>query len=270
MLGGKCIVDYVELVEKESQLGLANYLIITAMKNFDTTVIVLTGTIIPNTTNQLQHRDPLVRKSEYLTAIKFYSQFAPVYFLENSTYSLLEDTDFQHLSNTCIKKIPVSTSPEKGRGFQEFEMIDYWLNTEFAVPAKFLKITGRYIYENIQDILTECHNNSTASLLINQYRLSGFTESAIFYVTTAYYQQQIAGLYQECDDRSGWFIEKALHQRLQSVNANVCQRFEQSLSCTGIEGFSGQKMRRDWRDRINRNVATISYMLDKKYLWLKI
>jgi hypothetical protein len=236
----------------------------------NTVAIVLTGTIIPNTSNQLQHRDPSVRKSEYLAAIKFYSQFAPVYFLENSTYSLLEDTDFHHLSNTFIKKIPVSASPEKGRGFQEFEMIDYWLNNEPAAPAKILKITGRYIYENIQDILTECYSNLTANLLINQYRLSGFTESAIFCITTAYYQQQISGLYRECDDRTGWFIEKALHKRLQSVDAGTCQRFKHSLVCTGIEGFSGQKMRRDWRDRINRNVATISYMLDKKYLWLKM
>jgi hypothetical protein len=236
----------------------------------NTVAIVLTGTIIPNTTNQLQHLDPNVRRSEYLASIKFYSQFAPVYFLENSTYSLSEDTDFQHLNNTFIKKLPVSTTPEKGRGFQEFEMIDHWLNNEPAAPAKILKITGRYIYENIQDILTECHHNLTASLLINQYRLSGFTESAIFCVTTAYYQQQISGLYQECDDRTGWFIEKALHQRLQSVKANICQRFEQSLVCTGIEGFSGQEMRSDWRDRINQNVATISYMLDKKYLWLKM
>ncbi len=238
--------------------------------SLNTVAIVLTGTIIPNTTNQLQHRDPLVRRSEYLTAIKFYSQFAPVYFLENSTYSLLEDPDFQHLTNTFIKKIPVSAFPEKGRGFQEFEMLDYWLNTEPAAPAKILKITGRYIYENIQEILTECCHNSMASLLINQYRLSEFTEPAIFCVTTTYYQQQIAGLYQECDDRTGWFIEKALHKCLKSTDAGTCQRFKHSLVCTAIEGFSGQKMRRDWRDRINQNVATISYMLDKKYLWLKI
>ncbi len=232
--------------------------------------IVLTGTIIPNTTNQLQHCDPIIRKSEYLAAIKFYSQFAPVYFLENSTYPLLEDEDFQHLPNVFIKKFSPSTSPEKGRGFQEFEMIDHWLNTESIVPAKILKITGRYLYENIQDILAECRSNLAASLLINQYRLSGFTESAIFCVTTAYYQQQISGLYKECDDRTGWFIERALHQRLQSVDAQVCQRFKHSLVYTGIEGFSGQQMRRDWRDRVNRNVATISYMLDKKYLWLKM
>ncbi len=236
----------------------------------NTAVIVLTGTIVPNTSNQLQHNDPNVRKSEYLAAIKFYSQFAPVYFLENSTYPLLVDENFQNSPNVFIRKLPVSKSPEKGRGFQEFEMIDHWLNDEIHVPSKFLKITGRYIYENIATILNECCNNVASNLLINQYRFSGFTESAIFWIATDYYQQQLAGLYNECDDRTGWFIEKALHKRLQFVDVNVCQRFKNSLICTGIEGFSGQKMRRNWRDQINQNVATISYMLDKKYLWLKV
>jgi hypothetical protein len=242
----------------------------TIEKSQDLTAIVLTGTIIPNVNAQLKHRNFSIRKSEYLAAINFYNKFAPVYFLENSTYPLLDDDQFKNLANTFIRKFPISESPQKGRGFQEFEMIDNWLNKENNVPTRILKITGRYIYENIQDILRECHQNFQVDLLINQYRLSGFTESAIFYVNTAYYRQQIAGLYEECDDRTGWFIEKALHQRLQSADTRVCQRFKHSLVCTGIEGFSGQKMRHDWRDRINRNVATISYMLDKKYLWLKM
>lgn len=236
----------------------------------NTVVIVLTGTIIPNTSNQLNHRDPAVRKNEYLLSINFYRQFASVYFLENSKYALLEDPDFQNIPNVFIRKFPVSNSPEKGRGFQEFEMIDSWLNNETITSSKILKITGRYIYENIQDIIDESCSNLTVNLLINQYRLSRFTESAIFCITTAYYQQQISGLYKECNDQTGWFIEKALHKRLQSVNAETCQRFKHSLVCTGIEGFSGKKMRRDWRDQINQNVATISYMLDKKYLWLKM
>jgi hypothetical protein len=242
----------------------------TKIKTPHTMVIVLTGTIIPNTTNKLQHRDPKARKNEYLTAINFYSQFASVYFLENSSYLLAEDQDFQNIPNVFIRKISMSQSPEKGRGFQEFEMIDKWLSNEIDPPVKWLKITGRYIYENVQNILSECVNNLTLDLLINQYRLSKFTESAIFFITTDYYQQQISGLYNECDDRTGWFIEKALHKRLQSVDTQVCQRFQNSLICTGIEGFSGKKMRRNWRNRVNQNVATISYLLDKKYLWLKI
>lgn len=242
----------------------------TAISSINTIVIVLTGTIIPNTFNQLNHCDPAIRRGEYLLAINFYRQFAPVYFLENSEYALLNDQDFQNIPNVFIKKFPVSNSPEKGRGFQEFEMIDSWLNDESIRSIKILKITGRYIYVNIRDILNECYNNDTVSLLINQYRFSGFTESAMFCVNAAYYQQQISGLYHECDDRTGWFIEKALNKRLQSVDARVCQRFKNSLICTGIEGFSGQEMRSNWRDQINQNIAAVSYKLDKKYLWLKM
>jgi hypothetical protein len=236
----------------------------------DRVAIVLTGTIIPNVTNQLQHLDPDIRRSEYLEAINFYNKFAFVYFLENSSYPLLEDNEFKNLPNTVIKKYPLSNFPEKGRGFQEFEMIDAWMTSELNAPAKWLKITGRYIYQNIQEILDECCDNLTTDILVNQYKFSGYADPAILCVSSAFYQKNVLGLYRECDDQTGWFIEKALHKRLQSIDAGTCQRFKHSLVCTGIAGFSGQKMRRDWRDQINQNVAIISYILDNKYLWLKM
>jgi hypothetical protein len=232
--------------------------------------IVLTGTIIPNTINQLQHLDPTVRRSEYLKAINFYNKFANVYFLENSSYPLLKDDEFNNLPNTVIRKFPLSEKSDKGRGFQEFEMIDDWITNECDIPTKWLKITGRYIYKNIQRILDECCSNSSADILINQYRFSGYAESAIFCVSSDFYHKNILKLYYECDDQTGWFIEKALHKRLQRVDVRVCQRFANSLVYNGIEGFSGHEIRSNWRDQVNRNVATISYKLDKKYLWLKM
>jgi hypothetical protein len=232
--------------------------------------IVLTGTIIPNTNNQLQHLDPAIRRSEYLQAINFYNKFTIVYFLENSSYPLLEDGEFKNLPNTIIRKFPLSDFPDKGRGFQEFEMIDAWMTNECDAPARWLKITGRYIYKNIQEILDECCSDSTTDILVNQYKFSGYADSAIFCVASDFYQKNILKLYCECDDRTDWFIEKALNKRLQSADDRICQRFKNSLVCTGIEGFSGQKIRSNWRDQINRNIAAMSYRLDKKYLWLKM
>jgi hypothetical protein len=235
-----------------------------------TTAIVLTGTIVPNTTAQLQHRDPSKRKEEYLTAINFYNKFAPVYFLENSEYPLLDDEDFQNLPNTFIRKFPVSNFSEKGRGFQEFEMLDEWITNEANPPSQWLKITGRYIYNNIQDILSECNSNLQADLIINQYKFSGFADPAIFYITSTYYQRQILGLYRECDDATGWFIEKALYRILHPINSNICQRFRTSLVCSGLAGVSGQKIQSDWRNNVNQVISPINYLLDRKYIWLSV
>jgi hypothetical protein len=238
--------------------------------NNSSVAIVLTGTIVPNTTAQLQHCDPNQRKEEYLTAINFYNKFAPVYFLENSEYPLLDDEDFLNIPNTYIRKFPISNSSEKGRGFQEFEMLDDWLTNEINAPTKWLKITGRYIYNNIQDILSECNNNLQSDLIINQYKFSGFADPAIFYIASTYYQSQILGLYRECDDAIGWFIEKALYKKLRPIDANICQRFKTSLVCTGLAGVSGQKIQSDWQNNVNQVISPINYLLDRKYIWLSV
>jgi hypothetical protein len=239
--------------------------------NFSNSIaIVLTGTIIPNTTHQLQHLDPQIRRSEYLAAISFYNKLAPVYFLENSSYPLLEDEEFTNLPNTFIRKFPISNFPEKGRGFQEFEMLDAWMQSESNAPKQWLKITGRYIYENVQDILNECTGNSLVEIIINQYRFSGYVDPAIFCISSVFYQNNISKLYHECDDQHGWFIEKVLYKLLQPVEYRICQRFKNSLICSGIAGFSGQKIQGDWRSYINRQISPINYLFDRKYIWLSM
>ena len=117
--------------------------------------IVLTGTIIPNTNIRMKHLDAEKRRKEYLNCINYYRNFAPVYFLENSSYPVEEDLEFTSIPNVEIRKFPVSSFPEKGRGFQEFEMIDSFIKNEKNIPNKFLKITGRYFYTNIKDILID-------------------------------------------------------------------------------------------------------------------
>ena len=89
--------------------------------------IVLTGTIVPNS-NFTTYTNPQVRRAEYLAAIHYYSGFAPVYFLENSAYDLASDPEFISSEDVAIRKFPVSKFAERGKGFQEFEMLDAWLN----------------------------------------------------------------------------------------------------------------------------------------------
>jgi hypothetical protein len=230
--------------------------------------IVLTGTIIPNVLSQHRHLDESVRRAEYLQAIRFYSQFSSVYFLENSGYPLQSDPEFTGIQNLRICQFPVSAFREQGRGFQEFEMLDRWVTETQDLPASWLKITGRYKYENIQQILQECQPPKSPAMLVNQYRFSGYTNPAIFYITSAYYGSHIAGLYQQCDDRTGQYIEKVLHSNLRQQSPEHCQRFRSPLLCSGIAGSSGREMSNPLRDRLNALIADANYWFDKKYLWL--
>lgn len=144
--------------------------------------IVLTGTIIPNTNIRMKHLDAEKRRKEYLNCINYYRNFAPVYFLENSSYPVEEDLEFTSIPNVEIRKFPVSSFPEKGRGFQEFEMIDSFIKNEKNIPNKFLKITGRYFYTNIKDILNECYQNKDRCFIINQYLSSNRAVVALFFL----------------------------------------------------------------------------------------
>jgi hypothetical protein len=230
--------------------------------------IVLTGTIVPNVLDLHRHLDEAVRRTEYLQAIRFYSQFSTVYFLENSVYPLQSDLEFTSIPNLHIHQFPVSAFREQGRGFQEFEMLDRWVTETQDLPASWLKITGRYKYTNIQQILQECQAPKSPAMLINQYRFSGYTNPAIFYITSAYYRNHIAGLYQQCDDRTGQYVEKVLHSNLRQQSLEQCQRFRSPLFCSGIAGISGQEMSNPMRDRLNALIADANYLFDKQYLWL--
>jgi hypothetical protein len=231
--------------------------------------IVLTGTICPNTTLANKRLDFQVRRKEYLKAIHFYRQFGTVYFLENSAYPLYEDQDFQGIPNVFIRKFDVSKFPDRGKGFQEFEMLDAWVNSEENLPTRWIKVTGRYIYENFPIILDECHDNKSINIIINQYLFSKRTDVAIFCTKTKFYQDNILGIYQQCDDKNNHLvIEKIMNQNLANVKKTNFSRFKTYLKCNGIAGWTGKAISNIWLDTVNSNTMRFNYLLDKRYIWI--
>ncbi|HEX5398089.1 MAG TPA: hypothetical protein VFY06_03470, partial [Verrucomicrobiae bacterium] len=97
--------------------------------------IVLTATIIPNAPGAVAV-DPQTRLAEYLRVAQFCRQFAPVFFLENSSYPLERHPEFAESPRFRVRRFPPSASPERGKGFQEFEMLDAWLASEPQPPAR--------------------------------------------------------------------------------------------------------------------------------------
>ncbi len=230
--------------------------------------IVLTGTITPNTTLANKHLDPQARRKEYLNAIDFYRQFGTVYFLENSIYLLGDDPEFQDIPNVLIRKFPVSNFPEKGKGFQEFEMIDAWINSEVDLPLRWIKVTGRYIYQDFAKIRQECDKNISIDMMINQYLFSQWADVAIFCIKTDYYQQYILGIYNQCDDRSRILIERVMYNQLTKSSKNNIRRFHTYLKCLGIAGSTGKEINNSWTNLINSNIIRWNYLIDQRYIWL--
>lgn len=157
---------------------------LTMSSSVDALPIVLTATIVPNVTGAAS-ATPETRLAEYRQVLQFCQQFAPVIFLENSSYPLERHPEFAGSPRLRVHRFAPSASPERGKGYQEFEMLDAWLASEPQPPARWFKLTGRYHLLNLATMLAEARREKQHALLIDQL-----------------YRQQMARTYLFCT-RSG-------------------------------------------------------------------
>ncbi|PTX44077.1 hypothetical protein C8P64_0047 [Christiangramia gaetbulicola] len=125
---------------------------------YDSLVILLTGTITPNSKTTLSVKDPKIRLTQYMEALQFYIEKTKsrIVFVENS------GTDFNVFPKITdrIEYLSFKSPPEKierGKGFKELQIIEYALNnSEFIKNADaIIKITGRLKVLNINQIIIQ-------------------------------------------------------------------------------------------------------------------
>jgi hypothetical protein len=228
--------------------------------------VVLTATITPNVTGAASV-NPEMRLAEYRQVLQFCQQFAPVIFLENSNYPLEQHPEFAESPRLRIHRFPPSASPERGKGFQEFEMLDAWLAAEKNPPVRWLKISGRYQLHNLAAILEECRTEQRGGLIIDQVARTGLARTYSFCTDTDFYRQQLGGLYQQCDDRTGEWIERVLFRKLKTVPAGKVRFFVTQPRITAIAGSSGTAFpsgRGQWL--VKQMLRNLNRLVDRKYL----
>lgn len=109
-------------------------------------VILLTGTITPNSLSNLIVKEPAIRRRQYYDALNFYIKKTKfrIVFAENSN-DALEDFPLipDRIEYLSFNSTPIH--PDRGIGFKELEIIDFALqNSKFIKDSKsIVKITGR-------------------------------------------------------------------------------------------------------------------------------
>lgn len=231
--------------------------------------IVMTATVVPNVSGAAS-ADPAERRGEYLRAVRFYSGLADrVFFLENSDYPLDEDPAFRDQKRLLIRKFPRSASPERGKGFQEFEMLDAWVASEADCPPCWIKVTGRYIVRNMDKILAECERDSGHSIIVDQTPRSEKARTSLFFAKTEFYRQRLRGLYRRCDDRSGAWIERIMFRELADLGSDQCRFFRSRPSLHAIAGGSGKTYPVCRTSGLLKDIGrAATRWVDSKYLWL--
>ena len=229
--------------------------------------IVLTGTIIPNASFTV-HSDWKIRRREYLAAIDYYSQYAPVFFLENSQYDFSNDSDFAKRDGVHYRKFMPSTGRERGKGYQEFEMLQNWLLAESDVPARFFKVTGRYRLENVKSIVSECLRQPHVGMRIDQFRRRRYAQSRIFCVDTKFFLSYLMNCYLDCDDRTGAWIERILFRWL-LPHSSQCEFFLTEPAYEGVDGSTGHVIRQSRLRHIARTMLRrVNAQVDRTYLYV--
>lgn len=201
--------------------------------------IVLTGTIIPNA-NYVAVKSSQQRRSEYLAALKFYSSFGEVWFLENSGYNFDGDSAFLELKNVHIMKYPKSNQFDKGKGYQEFEMLDSFFTSDWQVgmPERFVKVTGRYIIRNFASIFRECQNEIRCDALVDAFQDRNVANTYLLYCTRKFYLRYMVKLFLQVNDSAGRYIEHVVFAMLKDKSPKF-HMFQHNPVLDAVSGSTG-------------------------------
>lgn len=226
----------------------------------DNFAIVLTSTIVPNSI-KTKYIDPSKRRLEYLKAIEYYKNYGDIFFLENSSYQIEKDKDFYQYKNVYIRKFPTSQHYEKGKGYQEFEMLDNWIKSEKNLPEHWIKITGRYIITNFNHIYNDILTSNN-ELIIEQNSKKKWAHTNLFYISTEYYKNNFLGIFENCDDSSGKYIEHIIHDKIQGFSC--CRVFKTLPLFEGINASTGIVFRYNFGKKIKHLANNLIYFFYKK------
>ncbi|PIX97965.1 MAG: hypothetical protein COZ24_02665 [Hydrogenophilales bacterium CG_4_10_14_3_um_filter_63_21] len=228
--------------------------------------LIITGTIIPQA-SFVHIADWQVRRQQYLEALRYFCERGyRVFFLENSAYDMDADPDFAMAHLTTVKLRDEDASGyQRGKGYQEFKMLDRFLASEQA-PQRFFKLSGRRTLHQI-------------SYFQNRYRAPGrqwfdlwqndaFADTTFFCCDLDFYDQHLRALYAQADDGSGRIIEKVVYAALHGLPA---VRFHPLTPLfTGQHGTSGNKLKGKYHfpTEMRRKLRSLlgKHKLDKRIL----
>jgi hypothetical protein len=230
--------------------------------------IVLTATIrvFPGSVKLCEET---TRRQQYLSALRFYAQHTKVYFIENSGYPLDADVEFTGIPNVHLRSLPPAEWNEKGKGYLEFKSLDHWYDTEVSPPMRFVKITGRYVIENIDMLLSECRSVKNDVVLADQCRRGGLTFTSYFSVSWEGYKKYFQGIYAYADDNAEIWIEHVVYKVLKARKAN-CRIFLHEPRLTGISGSTGLSLGTShWKFLAQRIMRGANRLISRRELYFR-
>lgn len=172
--------------------------------------LIITGTIVPQS-SFVHITDWQLRRDQYLKALRYFCARDTVFFLENSSYDVDADADFRMANLTVVKLRDAESEHALGKGYQEFRMLDQFLDHDDA-PRRFMKLSGRRTLKQI-DYFQRAYAQSHIQWF-DLWQNDGFADTTFFCCDRDFYREHLRGLYREANDATGAIIEHIVYRAL--------------------------------------------------------
>lgn len=200
--------------------------------------LILTGTVDAG-------NDCFRRRKEYMQAIEFYGQHltADIFFAENSGYDIKGDGEFSETLekyNVKVLEMTREKNESKGKGYQEFSMLDRFVDNFCEKYDSFAKITGRYIVKNVENLFyLPCEG-----MVVDRHAKMKVAITGFFICEMEFYKKELKNAYKKADDEKGYFIEHVLYEILNNT-AGKARLFPKNPLYTGRSGSYGGSLHRN-------------------------
>ena len=205
-------------------------------------VLLLTGTIFPNSFTTLKLTDPDERKAQYISAIKYYldNSKSRIVFCENSSTSLKEYFPGQKDRLEFITFNSEAGKPDRGKGSKEMEIIDEGMNKSIFIKESkgIIKITGRLKVLNIDRLILSVRKGiiGRESLVqCNIYKKHKMDSRCFFYTKDFWYilKKHVRQV------NNSYSFERALWDSVGDFGEQDDKNYRQFPLPLKIEGISG-------------------------------
>jgi len=244
-------------------------------------ILILTATIQPpaNAKN-LKRINVDERKQDYLKAFSFYINALRnhiidfIIFTDNSGYDLgfLEST-IDPVIRPNIELISfhgLDYTPDKGRGFGEFKLLDYTMEhshiiQQYGSQSIIWKITGRYQLRNLDKVIYSYPSDKQFLCHCRNYPMY-WCDTYILAWTMDFYREHLANIYLQLDESAN-NVSAESHFRTHIDRLESCEiqkRFSHIPILAGIRGYDN----RVYEQHILKNIFRV--IMNKLCPWIWI
>lgn len=212
-------------------------------------VLLITGTIKPASgVPSLTLTDSDERLKQYISSIEYFllkTSINEIVFCDNSNCSEGCFADLYLLAKRMNKKIEILSFKGnnkkvsvKGKGYGEGEIIEYAMNNSSLIKNSsfFMKITGRLVVENINDIVARLNPTVFYINMFNKIRV----DTRLYAMPVEFYRKWFLDAKEYVCDAEGYYIEHVFTDIIRK-NKVCCRNFPKYPRYIGKSGSTGRE-----------------------------